>query len=270
MSLCALGAAACGAGEPALEEATVTVVAQTLEFAREAPRGVSAGFNLDGLVSGTNDGRTCNKEDFAGPAGEEGVDNELARLLPLIDLAGEGALQALVQDAVNEGRLLMFFEVFEGEAGQARLRVRRGTDVPLLGTDGFILPGQTLALDHSDPLLGEGDATWAGGVLEAGPFPLAVPIVVFSQLYEVNLPQAHLRFEFDEEGNVRSGTVGGGIPVAELVQVLRTASNFGPEFEELFGDAVRDAGDLARAEDGSCAQMSAALTIQAVPAFVWE
>lgn len=268
--LCALGAVACGAGEPAVEEASVTVVAQTLEFARESPRGVSAGFNLDGFVSGSNDGRTCFKEDFASPDGTEGVDNELARLLPLIDLAGEGALQALVQDAVNEGRLLMFFEVIEGEAGQVKLRVRRGADVPLLGTDGFILPGQTLGLNEEDPLLGEGPATWADDVLEAGPFPLSIPLVIFSQLYLVSLPEAHLRFAFSEDGTVEAGTVGGGIPVAELVQVLRTASNFGPEFEELFGGAVRDAGDLARAADGSCAQMSAALTLRAVPAFVWE
>ena len=268
--LCALGAVACGASEVATEEASAILLVQALEFAREAPRGVSAGFNLDGLVSGTNDGRTCFKEDFAGPGGEEGVDNELARLLPLIDLAGEGALQALVQDAVNEGRLLMFFELFEGEAGQVRLRVRRGADVPLLGTDGLILPGQTLAVDPERPLLGEGEGRLEGGVLEVGPFPLSSPLVVFSQLYQVDLPQAHLRFVFTEEGDVESGTVGGGIPVAQLIDVLRTASNFGPEFEELFGTAVRDAGDLARADDGACAQMSSALTLRAVPAFVWE
>jgi hypothetical protein len=54
-----------------------------------------------------------------------------------------------------------------------------------------------------------------------------------------------------------------------LIRVLETASNFGPEFEELFGDAVRDAADLARDESGVCREMSAAVRFEAAPAFVY-
>lgn len=266
----ALGGFACG-GEAPPSEAITTTVVRTLNFERESPSGVSRGFDLDGFVSESNDGRSCFQADFESPDGEPGIDNQLATLLPLIDLAGEGALQSLVQNAIDEGRLLMFFEVFEPEPGQYTLRVRRGDDVPLLGTDGAILSGQTLALHETEPLLGEVEATMQDGMLEAGPFALKVPVIVFSQLYEVEMPSARVRLEYDDEtGDITLGTVGGGLPIPQLVQILETAGNFGPEFEELFGDAVREAGDLARDANGDCTEMSAALTFDAVPAFVWE
>ena len=264
-----LGSFACG-GEAIDPQVVSTTVVRKLNFERERPGGVSQGFNLDGFVSGSNDGRSCFQEDFVGPDGEEGVDNQLATLLPLIDLAGEDAFQGLVQNAIDEGRLLMIMEVSETEPGQHHLRVRRGDDVPLLGTDGAILAGQTLALDVESPLLGETSASWTGESLEAGPFALRIPVVVFSQLYEVEMPSARLRFAYAEDGTVTGGLVGGGLPIPQLIQILDTAGNFGPEFEELFGDAVRESGDLVRDADGNCTGMSAAITLDAVPAFVWE
>ena len=265
-----LSAAACGGEDLEAPVARTTQVVRVFEFARETPRGVSAGFDLDGLVSEDNDGRTCFKADFTAPDGTAGVDNELARLLPLIDLAGEDAVQGLIQNAVDEGRLLLFFEVTEHADGQVRLRMRRGDDVPLLGTDGRILSGQTLALHAEEPLLSEAEARFDGRVLEAGPFELPLPIIVFSQLYAVTLPEAYVRLELDADGEYGTGTLGGGIPVSQLVDVLDTASNFGPEFAELFGDAVRDSGDLARDDNGDCTQMSVAVSFETAVGFVWE
>lgn len=267
----ALLLAACGGESTESGGAHTTAVVRTLELARESPNGVSPGFNLDGFVSESNDGRSCFQSDFTDPEGVVGIDNQLATLLPLIDLAGEDALEGLIQNAVNEGRLLMFFEVVEGDDGQFTLRVRRGDDVPLLGTDGKILSGQTLALDEAEPILGPSTpATVEGNLIEAGPFEVQIPVIVFSQLYEVRMPAAYARLTIDEETGVARGTVGGGIPMPQLIQILDTAGNFGPEFEELFGDAVRDAADLERDADGNCTQMSAVITFDAVPAFIWE
>lgn len=174
--------AGCGSAE--VEPISVNhSVVRALTFNREDPKGVAVGMNLDGFVSESNDGRSCNKSDFVSPDGVPGIDNELAKLLPLIDIAGENALEGLVQGSIDEGRLLMVFEVTRMEDGTADLRVLRGMDMPLLGTDGRILEGQTLSL-HPEPLLGEIDGTLIqDGVLKTEPFELQLPSQVFSQLW---------------------------------------------------------------------------------------
>src|SRR5688572_16556007 len=68
-----------------------TAVLQKLALGREEPEGIAPGFNLDGVNSDERDSRSCAKDDFVDADGNVGVDNQLARLLPLIDLAGEGA-----------------------------------------------------------------------------------------------------------------------------------------------------------------------------------
>lgn len=245
-----------------------TSVLQTLNFEREEPKGVTKGMNLDGWVSGSNDDRACRKPDFVDPDGNEGIDNELARLLPVVDLAGEGAFQALVQNAITEGALLMILDATIEEDGTATVDIRRGDDLPLLGTDGRILPGQTLAL-HEDEILGATSGARSGTTLETSPTDIRIPIVVFSQLYVVTLKDAILRLEIGEEDYIQSGMIAGGLPIEELIQVLRTASNFAGDFEALLGDAVRDSGDLARDDSGNCTWMSASVTFDAVPAFTF-
>jgi hypothetical protein len=262
--------AACG-GEtaPPSVVATETAVVHTLELVRESPRGVSLGFDLDDAQSDGRDHRSCFKEDYEAPDGTPGIDNQLALLLPLIDLAGENAVQSLVQNAINEGRLLILFDVMSMDDGSLALTMRRGDDVPLLGTDNRVLAGQTLAL-HAEPSLSTTTALRrVGNQLEAGPFSLQIPILIFTQLYLISMPAGRVRFDLDADGRITGGVLGGGIPMPVLIRVLETASNFGPEFEELFGDAVRDAADLARDESGVCREMSAAVRFEAAPAFVY-
>lgn len=261
--------AACGSEVEAPIESRSTVL-QTLSFAREEPEGVSMGLDLDGFQSGANDGRGCNKPDFLDPQGRPGVDNELGRLLPLVDLAGEGALEGLIQGAINEGQLLVILETQETEAGSLRVIARRGADAPLLGTDGRILAGQTLGVAADDPILGEGLATLgADGVYQSAPFRLRLPIIVFSLLYVVDLPSAILRFAYNSDGTISQGLIAGGIPVTQLITILQQASEFGGDFEGLFGDALRSSGDLERDPNGNCTATSMAVGFDAVPAFTF-
>lgn len=263
-----LTAGACGSEDLEMGPPKASVF-QTLAFEREQDDGVSVGMNLDGFVSPSNDGRTCNKEDFVGPDGTTGVDNELARLLPLIDLVGENAVEGLLQIAVDEGRLLIVLDIATAEDGSATIDVFKGADVPLLGTDGRILPGQTLALSDEAPL-GQASGMIEGDVLVTAPFSLRFPVLVFTELYEVSVQDAVLRLELDDEGHVKKGLLAGGLPVEELVAVLEKAANFGQDFAELFSDAVREAGDLARDENGNCQRMSASISFDAAPTFTFR
>jgi hypothetical protein len=259
--------AGCGSGSEVAVEPELAVV-RTLQFIREAPEGVSEGLDLDGFVSESNDGRSCFKPDFVSPAGIPGIDNQLATLLPLVDIAGENAVESLVQQSINEGRLLMIIEI-TSRGSTADVRVLRGMDVPLLGADGRILPGQTLGLDAA-PLLGAIEGVPIGdGPLVTDTFDLLLPIQVFSQLYEIDMPKAQLRFTMDVDGSITGGLITGGIPIEQLLTVLRTASEFAGDFEALFGDAIRDSGDLERDEAGSCTSMSAAVAFDAVQAFTF-
>lgn len=259
------GLAACG-GTEVEPGPTRSSVFSVVSFEREAD-GVSAGMNLDGYVSTTNDDRACKKEDFLAPDGTEGVDNQLATLLPLIDLVGENAVEEILQIAVDEGRLLIVADLAIAEDGTATVDILRGQDVPLLGTDGRILGGQTLGLSDEPPLGSTEGAMVDADTLETAPFNLRFPVLVFTQLYEVTFEDAVVRFELDEAGHVKSGLMAGGVPIVELIDLLETAANFGQDFADLFGDAVRESGDLARASDGTCQNMSASISFEAVPTF---
>lgn len=261
-----LGLAACGPSD--VPEELHTRVLRVLEFAREGPPGVSKGMDLDGRVSRANDTVSCGKEDFVAPDGTPGIDNELGRLLPLIDLAGENAVQELVQGTINEGRMMVLFEIVErGEA--LELLMKRGMDRPLLGTDNRILPGQTLAL-HPDPLLGRAKLNRReDGTLQTEPFELQLPILVFSVLYEVRMPAAIVRLYPAVDGGAAEGLIAGGVPIDQLMTILRQATEVGGDFEGLFGDALRDSADLDRGPDGVCRATSVAVTFETVPAFTF-
>lgn len=250
---------------------TETTVMQWLNFGREEERGVTIGFDLDGAVTTSRDRLGCAQDDFTSPEGEPGIDNNLALLLPLLDLAAENAVQSLLLNSLNEGKLLVFVERTLQADGSYEIRFRRGEDSPLLGTNGRLLPGQTLAL-HPDPQLGGAEsATREGDVFEAHGFDVRLPAVVFATLYVLELKNARLRFELAPDGSIEKGLLGGGIELEQIFEVIRTAdSMLNPEnsIEALVGEALRDFADLA-VREGRCQQLSAAIEFEAVPAFVF-
>src|SRR5262245_38108617 len=130
--MCAGVVAGCGSAPSAGVKSSA--VLQTIVFGREAPAGVAPGFDLDGVDSDERDSRSCAKKDLVDDEGHLGIDNQLAKLMPLIDLAGQGAVEALVQNSINEGRLLLIFDIERFDDGRASLTVLRGEDTPLVGT----------------------------------------------------------------------------------------------------------------------------------------
>lgn len=105
--------------------------------------------------------------------------------------------------------------------------------------------------------------------MKTEPFELQLPIQVFSQLYQVTMPKARVELQLGDDGVVASGLIAGGIPIEQLLTALDTASEFAGDFEALFGDAVRDSGDLDRDDAGKCAAMSAAVSFESVEAFTF-
>lgn len=264
--LAALALAACGEGEQQLERRTDLV--QKLALAREMSEGVSIGFNLDAQVSTILDSHTCNQSDYTSPDGVIGVDNQIAKLLPLVDAAGQGAVDALVQGAIAEGRMLLFVHVDSApETDEVELVFERGAGVPLVGGDGLLLAGQTIA-KHEQPDLGRVRAHRdASGVIVSEGFPLRLPIKVFTIQFDLQLAEAFVRMTPNAEGG-HDVVLGAWAPVETMVGLARTADERGQNFEETFGPSIREFGDLQfdRAT-GLCQAMSLAASFHTVPGF---
>lgn len=246
-----------------------TAVLQTIVIGREAPAGVAPGFDLDGVNSDERDSRSCTKKDLVDADGHPGIDNQLATLMPLVDLAGQGAVEALVQNSINEGRLLLIFELERFDDGRASLTVLRGDDTPLVGTDNFVLAGQTLGLSDEAPLGATDDARIDGNMFETAPFNLRFPVVVFGLLYDLALTEARIRFTINDDGSLDHGVLGGAATIEQLFDFLRLASSQGGDFVGLLGSGVMDAGDLDR-QGTACTKLSLGVTFNAVSAFTFE
>lgn len=266
IAIASMVAMGCGEALPAVRNTTIV---QKLGLARETEAGVSVGFNVDAQVSTSLDFRTCNKEDFVDPDGLAGIDNQMARLLPLIDAAGQGAVDALVQAAIGEGRLLMFMMIDEVPDDPESLEViiERGQDQPLVGGDGLLLAGQTLAR-HPVPDLGRTTARrQPDGSIIGGPFALRLPIRVFTFDFELDLPETFIRVVPEDDGG-HSVVLGGWTPIEEIVEIARRADERGNQFVEAFGPGIVDTADLRfDPATGQCGAMSLAAMFRTVPAF---
>lgn len=246
-------------------------VVQTLTFVRKE-RTVSRGFDLDGQATNRRDEAGCYHDDFRSPEGERGIDNNMAHLIPLIDLVAQAAIEPLIQDAVNAGRLLLLIERLPTRDGNITLRFRRGDDQPLVGNHGLLLPDQTLGL-HPEPLLGQsGSAMVVDGVYEALVPKLRLPVVIFSTLYVLDIFDARVRFRLQSDGHLTDGLVGGGVETDQILEVIRTADGqVDPtaSVEGVVGDSLRNLADLAPV-NGACTRISSAFSFEAVPTFVFE
>lgn len=245
-----------------------TLVARSLVFVRESG-GESEGFDLDGRVSSQADAQGCRQADFTHPDGTEGVDNQLGLLLPLIEAAGGSALEYLVQDAVNEGDLLIVLQLdgldsLESD-DQVAFTLQRAIGDPLVGTHGQIEPYQSFDLDFDEPASHFDEAVVRDGVLEAGPFTARLPIFVFDFRFEVDLYDARLRLRFGDDGVVY-GTIGGKVTLANVLDIADT-----PGIQDRIADLIATVGatmtDISVEEE--CDAFSVAVTMEFIDAFIF-
>lgn len=245
-----------------------TLIARSFLFVRESG-GVSEGFDLDGRDSSQADAQGCRQADFTHPDGTEGIDNQLGVLLPLIEAAGGEALEYLIQDAVNEGDLLIVLQ-FDGldsreNDDDVTLSLRRAVGDPLVGTDGLIEPFQSFDLDFDEPTSTFEGARVVDGVLEAGPFLARLPIFVFDFRFEVDLIDAIVRVEFGDDGVVRA-TIGGTVTLANVLDIADT-----PGIQDRIADLVATVGATMTDStvEEECDAFSVATTLEFIDAFIY-
>ena len=277
--LALLSALACVAPEPPAAAdtpcdtptQTQVVVVSKMTFTRRVD-GVSKGFDLDNHVSDTNDAEGCFQEDLVDPNGKPGIDSTFSAFLPVLEASEGAALEGLLQDAIDAGRVLVLFELEDVDDAAndtcVNLDVLGGVGTPRLGTDGTLLSGQTFDVDTSLPESRADGLALTDGVLEAQGLELTIPIQIFEISFGLALHDVAVHIELDALGNA-TGYLGGGFAVEQIIEILEPRDDI--DIKDLAIDLLRTSADLnPDATTGACPDLSVVLEFEATSAFVYE
>jgi hypothetical protein len=247
-------------------------VISVINFTREIEDGVAVGFDVDGVVSEDGDDESCGHADFVSPDGTKGIDNQLALITPLFDTVGIGAVEGFVQAAVEQGGLLIMWEVKGVDDTQnddeVLVRLRFGTGKPLLGTDGLLLSGQTFHINPDSPER-EVKGSIVDGQLRTEVFEAVLPIVVFEVAYELIIYEARMTADVSYDGGLVNGILGGRVTIENLLTIAERAELEAGGIYEAVTFLLDGMADMSPNEDGECQDLSAALTFTSVSGFLF-
>ena len=187
-------------------------VVRTMRIVGQSEPGVALGFDLDETVSGDDDVETCRHGDLTDPDGRTGIDNQLAVMWPLIEpLVGE-PVHGLLQQAINQGRVLIIMELVGVDDFQnddnVTLNVYRASATPEVGNLGYISPDQTLYYNYAMKASVVENAAIVDGELVAGPVEIDVPLKILDLDYVATVYRGIVRLKIREDGTF-DGLIGG-------------------------------------------------------------
>jgi hypothetical protein len=227
--------------------------------------GTSVGFDLDGP-----DADGCGVPDLVDPQGVTGIDNAFGGLIPALAVTEAAAIEPLINEAITQGNLLITFELadFDDPVDDpcVSLAVGRATGIPMVGTDGTVLWGQTLDRAAPEPDF-QADGAIASGSLQTD-LNLTLPVEIFGIHLDFELHQGAIRLTQQADGSV-SGAFAGGVDVAYVVEVAST-ENVDPSLAGLLDALLSGVADLAPDENGVCTQVSMTLAFDTVPIFFFD
>jgi len=226
--------------------------------------GVSLGYDLD-----ETDYAVCGIQDFRGPNGESGIDNGLSYLVPALEASEAKVVEGYINTGIVEGRILLVISISRVESLEnddcVDVEFLIGTGEPLLGTDGGILPGQTLMRSDapSDSVSG---VAIVNGQLDARPLTLDIPVSILDANFELNMSNGGLRVNFEEDG-LASGFFTGAIHQDEVTEILESSGGIGDDIIEMVNSIIGLALDIED-EEGQCTNMSAGLVFTAADIYL--
>jgi hypothetical protein len=247
-------------------------VADQLLISR-AVDGVAAGFDFDGKTSSEGGGTGCGIADYTGVNGEDGVDNAIARLIPVLELTEAIVVEELILQAINSGELLLLFRLTDlaqedGGESSVSLEVLRGIGEPIVGSDGFIVSGQTYDIDASVPIAAATDLPFTNNTVIAHGLTLEVPITIFDASLTAVLENASARVEWTEDGLI-TGYFGGALDYWSIVDMALN-SNVDPTLAASLPGLFDMNADLAPDSTGACSRISFTFTFEGKSAFLFD
>jgi hypothetical protein len=243
------------------------LVLQRLTFVRQQ-EGISEGFDLDGVTSPLSGPTGCGIADLTAPEGQAGVDNAFSYLIPALELTEAAAVEGLIQSTIDSGELLIALELSELDDPQqdecVDMWVGRAVGVPLRGTDGRLLSGQTFDPDPDAPSFTVPDVILQDGTFEV-PVEMRIPVTIFDVSLDFALLDGRLRGQLLPDGSA-VGLFAGGVEVDSILQVA-LEENVDPGLHDILAALLGTWSDLAPDENGECTQISMTFAFEAVPAF---
>ena len=250
-------------------------------FQTVAAAGTVDGVDLDGVVSSKDApvAGECPHDDFAGPAGEPGIDLQYWRAVGCVRGFQHGEIADVVIDqAVRDGSMTILIEVRGVDDphndDSVRVQLFASTDPPPIGADGRVLPFGTLSA-HSDARYHSevGQGRIVDGVLTAGPMDVHLRLNIQIVAGDLTLRKARLRLELLPDGTVR-GALFGFQPVEEVYDIFgRQAGQAGAlalgyTCSGLYAALTSQADGDYDAATGTCTSLSVGYRLDAVPAFI--
>jgi len=232
----------------------------------------------DGTVRGLDiDGHSdavCGKEDKLSPDGRTGIDNQLAVLGPALEAFGAGSVRAIVQDAVNQGLLLVGAEIGDIDNWQhddsATLHIFLLEGDVDVGNDGVLEPNRTYwQRDYPAGNVATGEII--DGIFFVEELQFTLPIQILGIDVDFLVDGARAELTLNELDYSFQGDVAGGVPLEvldELADDVVEASGGDEGLGNLVRNAFNGNADLAPDEDGVCQRLSAAMEFVGVRAFV--
>lgn len=240
---------------------------QRLTFVRQE-EGLSEGFDLDGETSALGGASGCGIADLSTAAGESGIDNAFSYLLPALELTEAAAVEGLIQATIDSGDLLIALELSElddpVDDACIDVWVGRAAGVPLRGTDGRLLSGQTFDRDTVAPSVLIEQTDLVESVFEAS-VEMRIPVSIFGVSLDFTLRNGRLRGQVQPDGTI-TGLFAGGVEVDYLLQIA-LEENVDPALHDTLAALLGLWSDLAPGDDGQCTQVSITFAYEAVPAF---
>ena len=230
--------------------------------------GFVPGFDLDGVNTEEGDEASCRQGDFVDPDGRTGIDNQFADLWSIVEpLVGE-ATEALIQGAVNEGRIILVIELSGVDSLEndedITVHIFRGRIDPDIGNLGFISPDQTVYVDREFPIEIVEGAQIIDGEVFARPDTIHLPVDILDSYFVIEMNQAQIRFSIDESGRFQ-GYFGGVVDLKSVFDEL-LASNASQE-AALVQPIFYTYADMEKGPSG-CTHASAAFGFSGTNAFV--
>jgi hypothetical protein len=255
----------CGAPED-----TVVLIITSLHFTRETSPTESEGFDLDGVASTTSDAQGCGHADYTSADGTQGIDNAFAALVPVLESIGAGAVESLINDAINLGELLVLAEIQRVDDVQndecVDLEMHRGVGAPLMGTDGQIQMDQTFLIDTERPSTFATGGRIRDGIFDIQGVTISLPVQILDEFIEFDLEGSALQLAWQEDGSM-AGRLAGGVSTDALGGQIGAIGDIG-SLQDVVPPLLEQAADLWPDETGRCTHISVGMEVTARPAFL--
>lgn len=226
------------------------------------------GLNLDGMTSTATDVQGCEKADFSSPQPflHEGVDNQL--VATLLGLPASLRTVNVSFRGTDHPILLVRLLGVDDTTSDTSVRVELvsgrvvGEGTLDIGSDGNLASDQSI---WPEVILGVLSGWIEDGIVRTDSQDSLISFSVGVQEQEVRVRLAQLSFELDDpsEGAVLGGSV--DLNDAELLLSATIDSAETAGSEALLRGILESQADIRAADDGSCSELSFALSYRAIP-----